>query len=119
MKKFKLYAYQNCSTCKQASKFLDQHKVSYEPLPIVDCPPSKTELKQMLEFLGGDIRQLFNRSGQLYRELKIKDRIDGMSESEALELLSRHGKLVKRPFLLGQKFGTVGFNQAAWEAQFT
>jgi arsenate reductase len=37
-----------------------------------------------------------------------------MSEAEALALLASDGRLVKRPFLLGEKFGLVGFDAAAW-----
>lgn len=67
----------------------------------------------MLEFLkadGGSLKDLFNTSGVQYRELKMSEKLKaGISESEALKLLSTNGKLVKRPFLLGKKNGTVGF----------
>ena len=48
MGKLKVYSYDRCSTCKKALKFLDQKKVAYECLPIVDSPPSMKELKSML-----------------------------------------------------------------------
>jgi arsenate reductase-like glutaredoxin family protein len=37
-----------------------------------------------------------------------------MTKVEALKLLSTHGKLVKRPFLLGDGFGCVGFKEDEW-----
>src|SRR6478609_4658596 len=101
----KIYEYKNCSTCKKALKFLETKKVKAEVLPIVETPPSLTELKKMLAFLkahGGSIKNLFNTSGELYREMKVSDKLKGgMTESEALNLLSKHGKLITRPFLLG------------------
>jgi hypothetical protein len=33
---------------------------------------------------------------------------------EALALLTKHGMLVKRPFLLGSHFGLVGFHEGLW-----
>lgn len=38
----------------------------------------------------------------------------GMTETEALKLLSKNGKLVKRPFLLTEKSGAVGFKPESW-----
>ena len=116
----KIYEYKNCSTCQKAIKFLDQKGVKYERLPIVDHPPSPQELKQMLLFLkanGGSFKNLFNTSGQQYRELGISEKIkDGMTEEEAIKLLSKNGKLIKRPFALSDKKGIVGFKEEAWSA---
>lgn len=114
----KVYEYANCSTCKKAVKYLDLKKVKYERLPIVDTPPTPTELKKMLGYLkaqGHGLTKLFNTSGTQYRELGIAAKIKGgMSESEAITLLSKNGKLIKRPFLLTKESGTVGFNEEDW-----
>ncbi len=114
----KVYQYNKCSTCVKALKFLDSKKISYESLPIVETPPSMTELKKMLSYIknrGGTFKNLFNTSGVQYRELKISDQIkSGLTETESLQLLSKNGKLIKRPFLLTDKDGTVGFDQKLW-----
>ncbi len=65
---------------------------------------------------GSSFKNLFNTSGLQYRELKISDKIKaGMTEDEAITLLSKNGKLIKRPFLLTDKNGVVGFKQEAWK----
>ncbi len=114
----KIYEYKNCSTCQKALKYLDGKKVVYDKLPIVDQPPSPAELKKMVGFLekrGGTFKNLFNTSGLQYRELKISDKLKaGMTEAEALKLLAGNGKLIKRPFLLTDTDGTVGFKQDEW-----
>jgi arsenate reductase len=114
----KIYEYSGCSTCKKALKFLDEKKQAYEKIPIVEQPPSLAELKLMLQHLkaaGLSLKNLFNTSGVQYRELKIADKLKaGMSEAEALKLLSQNGKLIKRPFLLTAKDGTVGFKPETW-----
>ena len=111
----KIYEYKNCSTCKKALKFLDSQGIAYKAYPIVDRPPSKKELKEMLKSFDGNIKKLFNTSGQFYREMNIKDKIQSMTDSEAINLLSEHGKLVKRPFLIGDETATVGFKEEVWK----
>lgn len=88
--------------------------IQFEEVAIREQAPGKGELASMLEQRGGDLRSLFNTSGKDYRELGLKDRIADMDFDEAAELLTRNGNLVKRPFLLGQGVGLVGFKQAEW-----
>lgn len=118
----KIYEYNKCSTCRKALKFLDDKKLPYQKISIVDQPPTLAELKKMLKVLvatGGTFKNLFNTSGIQYRELKISDKLkNGMTESEALQLLSENGKLVKRPFVLTQEGGTVGFKEEDWKKIF-
>lgn len=114
MSKAKVYQYKKCSTCVKALKFLGQKNIRASIVDITETPPSKTELKLMLAQYNGDIRKLFNTSGLLYRSMNIKDKLPDMTESEAIELLSKNGKLIKRPFALFGKKGVVGFKQDEW-----
>lgn len=106
----------------KALKFLDAKKIAYDKIPIVDKPPTVSELKTMLEYLkadGGTFKNLFNTSGVQYREMNISEKIkNGLTEKEAVELLSKNGKLIKRPFLLTEKIGTVGFREDQWKKIF-
>lgn len=110
----KVYEYKNCSTCKKALRFLDDKKIKYTAIAIVDSPPNLAELKQMLKAYQGDIKKLFNTSGEIYRELKLSEKLPNMSDDEALSLLARNGKLIKRPFVLGDKTALVGFKEDEW-----
>ncbi len=47
--------------------------------------------------------------------MQLKEKQDGMSEDEQLELLASDGKLVKRPLVIGEDFVLVGFKQEEWE----
>ena len=109
----RVYEYAGCSTCRKALAWLDKKGVRYEKVPIVETPPSKAELRRMAKLVGG-FRKLFNTSGLLYRELKLGEKVRSMTEEQALDLLSKHGKLVKRPFVLAGDSGLVGFNEADW-----
>lgn len=114
-KGIRVHAYSGCDTCRKALKFLAARGVEVEVLPIRETPPTVPELRRMLGHVGGDLRRLFNTSGQDYRALGIAQRLPGMKVDEALELLASNGNLVKRPFLLGPDIGLVGFREEEWE----
>ena len=61
------------------------------------------------------MKRFFNTSGNLYKELKLKDRLPDMSEEEQIELLSTDGMLVKRPILVSGDKVLVGFREKEWE----
>ena len=110
----KIYTYKNCGSCKKATKWLDAQGIDYDERPIRETPPTVNELKQMLDFQGGDLSKLFNTAGGDYRELNMKFKLPQMSQAEALNLLTGRGNLVKRPFALGDSFGLVGFKEDLW-----
>ena len=110
----KIYLYSKCSTCQNAIRFLEKMKVSYTKKEITETPPSIEELTRMLKFQNGNLKKLFNTSGQLYREMHLTEKLSEMPLDEALKLLSQHGMLVKRPFLIEKDFGLTGFNEAEW-----
>ncbi len=114
--KLKVYEYKNCSTCRKALKYLEAKKIPFETRPIRETPPSKAELKKMLGYLDGESKKLFNTSGGDYKELGLKDKLAKLSLDEQLELLSQNGNLVKRPFVLGEGFGFVGFKEEEWKS---
>ena len=110
----KIYEYKNCGTCRKALKFLEANQVKFESLPIREIPPTADELRKMLACYGGQIRRLFNTSGEDYRKLKLKEKLAGLSVEEAIDLLSKNGNLVKRPFALFEGGGLAGFEEEEW-----
>lgn len=114
----KIYTYKQCGTCKKAVKWLDAKGVAYGEVPIRETPPTLAELKRMLKAQGGEIKKLFNTSGMDYKQLNMREMLPGMSDADALNLLSSNGNLVKRPFVLGKDTATVGFKEEVWERLF-
>ena len=115
---YTVYLYGKCSTCQKVLRFLEKRQLSYKVKDISQHPPSMRELEEMLELQKGDIKKLFNTSGMLYRELQLSQKLDKMSINEALKLLSNHGMLVKRPFILGKNIGLIGFKEDQWQNAF-
>ncbi len=114
--KIKMYGYKGCSTCRKATAALEKKGVAFEEVDITERAPTKTELKAMLAHYGGQLKKLFNTSGQVYREMQLGDRLGAMTEAKALELLAGNGRLVKRPFLMVDgKAVAVGFKEDEWK----
>lgn len=111
-----IYIHPRCSTCKEALRFLEDKKISYTAKDITQTPPTVTELQTMLDYQKGDVKKLFNTSGQLYREMELSQKLPKMSQEMALALLHQHGMLVKRPFLLSRDIGLIGFKAVVWGA---
>lgn len=115
-----VYLYSKCSTCQKALRFLEkQHLKGLTVKEITKEPPSLDELQRMLKYQGGNLKKLFNTSGQLYRELNLSEKLKDMPLEGALKLLTQHGMLVKRPFLIGNDFGITGFNETTWKKLLT
>ncbi len=115
----RVFTYKGCETCRKATRWLASRGLAFEEIPIREQPPTIAQLKRMLGYVEGEVRRLFNTSGQDYRSLGLKDTLPGLSEKETLALLAGNGNLVKRPFLLGDDFGLLGFREPEWTSRFS
>lgn len=109
------YWYPKCGTCRKAKKWFDEHELSYNEIHIVENPPSRAELEELYQKSGLELKKFFNTSGQKYRALGVKDKINSSSEAELLDLLASDGMLIKRPIVSDGKTVTVGFNEEQFE----
>lgn len=109
------YGYKKCSTCRKAEAFLEKKKLKFKFIDITEKPPTKTLLKKVLKLTGEPIRKLLNTSGIQYRELGLKDKVPSMKEEDILDLLSKNGKLVKRPIAYDGKKASIGFKEDVYK----
>lgn len=107
--------YPKCSTCMKAKKWLDEQGMEYEFRDIKTDNPTAEELKLWWEKSKLPLKRFFNTSGNLYKEMKLKDRLPDMSEEEQIALLATDGMLVKRPILVADNDVLVGFREKDWE----
>ncbi|REK75770.1 arsenate reductase family protein [Paenibacillus paeoniae] len=114
-RKVTIIEYPKCSTCKAAIKSLKAKGNEVVTRHIVENTPTAKELKELLQLGGLDIKKLFNTSGEVYRELGLKDKLANMTEEEKLELLASHGMLIKRPIVTDGKQVTVGYKEDQYE----
>lgn len=117
--KITVLCYKKCSTCQKALKWLDEQQISYETRPIKEENPTKDELKEWYQKSGLPLKKFFNTSGNLYKELSLKDKLPQMTEEEQLNLLATDGMLVKRPLVVAGNAVLAGFKEAEWKETLT
>ena len=104
------YCYSGCGTCRKALKWLNEHNIEVESLPIRDTPPDVATLRQALHAgVAGARRKLCNTSSATYRQSDLKTTLDDLSEDEFLHALTADGNLIKRPVLVHHDGALVGF----------
>ena len=106
--------YPKCSTCKDAQRWLEEHKLRYTVRDIKLDRPTVTELRAWISLSKLPLKRFFNTSGLSYRTLSLKERLPAMTEEDQLMLLASDGMLVKRPILVGDGFALIGFQPEIW-----
>lgn len=107
--------YPKCSTCKKAKKWLEENKIQFEDRHIIEETPTAQELEKWIKISKKEIKKWFNTSGLKYKELKLKDKLDSMTEMEKIKLLTSDGMLIKRPLLISDKGIFIGFKEEEWK----
>jgi len=110
-------SYAGCSTCKKALRWFAERGLEVDVRPIVDAPPSASELAEWIPKSGRPVRKWLNTSGQSYRALG-KAKVDAAKDEELVRWLTQDGKLVKRPVVVTKKRVLVGFDEESYEATF-
>ncbi|WP_163654895.1 arsenate reductase family protein [Listeria sp. PSOL-1] len=111
----KFYWYPKCSTCRKAKGWLEENNIQIEAIDLVETPPIIAELETYWQKSGLPLRRFFNTSGIKYRELGLKDKLEQMTNAEALSLLASDGKLIKRPLTTDGSRVTLGFKEDEFE----
>lgn len=107
--------YPKCSTCKKTEQYLQAKGLSFTVRDIKTDNPTADELRTWYVASGLPLKRFFNTSGNLYKQLGLKDKLPTMSEDEQLELLASDGMLVKRPLVIYDGGVLVGFKQAEYD----
>lgn len=108
------YAYPKCSTCQKGKKWLEANGAEFDYIDISQTPPSATQLKEIHEVSGIELKKFFNTSGKKYRELELKEKLPEMSADEQYKLLASDGMLIKRPLAWDGSTATLGFKEETY-----
>jgi len=109
------YCYSKCSTCQKAKKYLQEQNIPFQEKEIKTHDLTSDDLKQLHIKSKLPLKKLFNTSGNIYKELNLKNKLDNMSLDEAYQLLASHGMLIKRPILIGDDQVLFGFDRDKYE----
>lgn len=108
-----IYGLGHCSTTKKAAKYLQGEGLEMEEIiDIRETPPSKAIIQLAVAANDGQVKKIINTSGNLYRELALKDKLSEMSVDEVVSLLQDNGMLIKRPLITDGKQATVSAKES-------
>ncbi|MEK5475331.1 arsenate reductase family protein [Paenibacillus sp. FSL R5-0407] len=110
-----VYHYPPCGTCRKAVKWLEAQGHQLELRNIKENQPEPALLTELVELSGLELKKFFNTSGEVYKELGLKDKLSSMTKEDQINLLSSNGMLIKRPLVSDGKSVTVGFKEEAYE----
>ncbi|XJS11644.1 Spx/MgsR family RNA polymerase-binding regulatory protein [Aerococcaceae bacterium WGS1372] len=95
-----VYGLAHCTTTQKAIKTLEENGIKIKELiDIRETPPTKETIILAIQSQNGNIKKIMNTSGNLYKEMGLKDKLDSMTEDEIIQLLTQHGMLIKRPLI--------------------
>lgn len=100
------YGLGHCTTSQKAIKIIEtKGKIVADKIDIRENPPSEALIRAAIQQFDNKPRKIMNTSGELYRQLGLKDKLDGMELDQIVELLAENGMLIKRPFVTdGHRF---------------
>ena len=113
MKKVIFYSFPKCSTCRKASKWLEQNNINYQFIDIFKEPPTKKFLELAFIQFSLDKKKIFNTRSKSFKSIDFD--IFNLTQKKIIELISNDGKLIKRPFLIINESKLIlGFNESEY-----
>ncbi len=101
----KIYHNPRCSKSRQTLQILREKGVEPEVVRYLDTPPSKEELRELLQKLGLKPEDIVRKKEALYKE-KYKGK--NLSDEQWLEVLSQNPRLIERPIVIEGNKAVLG-----------
>jgi arsenate reductase (glutaredoxin) len=94
----KIYHNPHCSKSRQALQLLQQSGREIEIIRYLDTPPDAATLRQLLQQLNLQPRQLLRQNEAIYKELEL-DRSD-RDDAALIAIMVAHPRLIERPIVV-------------------
>ncbi|MCZ4060485.1 arsenate reductase (glutaredoxin) [Pantoea sp. LMR881] len=102
-----IYHNPRCSKSRETLALLQQHGVEPDVVLYLETPPDRETVQILLKKLGmTSARQLMRTREDLYKTLALGD--SEKSESELIEALVAHPKLIERPVVIKGEQARLG-----------
>lgn len=112
-----IYGLSHCSTTKKAANYLMAKGIEMgDIIDIRDATPTKKVIQLAVAANGGQVKKIINTSGNLYREMDLKDKLAEMSNDDVVALLHENGMLIKRPLITNGEKATVSAKESSLSA---
>ncbi len=105
MSKITIWHNPRCSKSRNAAALLEEKGIEAEVVKYLDTPPTKEEIKSVLEMLGISARELMRTKESVYKELGLKEVEE---EEKLIEAMAEHPKLIERPIVIKGSKAAIG-----------
>ncbi len=100
-----IYHNPRCRKSRETLKILEDQGETIEIIKYLENPPSKQELKQLLELLGIEPMELIRTNEPIWKE-KFKGKT--MSNEAVIDAMLAHPKLMERPVVVSGTKAVIG-----------
>lgn len=102
----KIYHNARCSKSRQTLALLEKQGIEAEVVRYLETPPTKRELKALLEMLGMNARELIRKNEAEYKNSDLKD--PNTSEDDLINAMIETPKLIERPIVVNNGKARIG-----------
>jgi arsenate reductase len=101
-----IYHNPRCSKSRQTLQLLQEHGVEPDIVLYLEQPPTKKQLRELLQKLGIDARALLRKGEEAYKSNGLGD--PGLSEDALLAAMIAHPQLIERPIVVKGAHAVLG-----------
>lgn len=101
----KIYHNNRCRKSREGLSILENSNQKFEIINYLNTPPTKKELKEILNMLGFTPIQLVRKNESIWKE-KYKNKV--LSDDEIIDAMLEHPKLIERPLVVKGNKAVIG-----------
>ena len=102
----KIYHNPRCSKSRQTLALLQEKGITPEIVEYLTSPPSETELKQVLGYLGVGPRELMRTGEAEYKENNLSD--STLTDEQLISAMVSFPKIIQRPIVINANKAAIG-----------
>jgi len=101
----KIYHNPRCRKSRETLELITNKGINPEVRLYLEVPPTKKELKNIVEMLGIEPTELIRKTEAIYKE-KFKGK--ELTNAKWIEAMVKHPKLIERPIVIKGKKAIIG-----------
>ncbi len=101
----KIYHNPRCRKSRETLELIHNKGIEPEVILYLETPPTKKELKDIIDMLGIEPTELLRKSESIYKE-EFKDK--KLSDAKWIDAMVKHPKLIERPIVIKGEKAIIG-----------
>lgn len=101
-----IYHNPRCSKSRQTLDLLSHRNIEPEIIEYLKTPPTKDELKHILQLLQISARDLLRKGESEYTQFALDN--PALEEDQIIDIMIQHPKLIERPIVVTERGAAIG-----------